>query len=126
MRSREQKEIQKAFWERNQLVAFLSKLFPSYLLEHTEGSYLQKGWKHYILIQTPAGQISFHLDEADLPYFRHSFVLKDESIVAWDGHSTEEKFARIQKLDLDLILNWRAKGSSHPSQLQSRHSNQEV
>ncbi|TMR11043.1 helix-turn-helix transcriptional regulator [Nonomuraea turkmeniaca] len=50
-----------------------------------------------IYIETPAGQLSWHLSPDDLDLFEHVIRVTPESIT-WDGHSTEEKYQRLAKL----------------------------
>ncbi|MFG1683531.1 helix-turn-helix domain-containing protein [Nonomuraea sp. NPDC049269] len=50
-----------------------------------------------IYIETPAGQLSWHLSPDDLDLFDHVLRVTPDSIT-WDGHSTEEKYQRLAKL----------------------------
>lgn len=53
-----------------------------------------------IYIETPAGQLSWHLSPDDLDLFEHVIRVTPESIT-WDGHTTEEKYRRLAKLTLE-------------------------
>jgi len=80
-----------AYNERNRLVALLSKIFPSSLGKDAGGS-LQKEWESVVYVTIPSGQCSWHIHESDLSMFSH---LKYDDKVRWDGHTTEEKYRRI-------------------------------
>lgn len=98
-----------AYAERNQLVAFLSHVYPSYLTEATDAS---DGWQYVIVIDLhwneptvfgdarnafgpcyarKTAQASWHVPDTELGMFRHLEVRPN----AWDGHTTEEKYARL-------------------------------
>lgn len=82
-----------AYTERNQVVAALSKLFPAHLARTAiEGWDPEWHWCVYIML--PTGQVSWHLHESHRPLFAH---LSDGPAI-WDGHTTEEKYARLAAL----------------------------
>ncbi len=107
------KQKDNAYWERNQLVAALSKLFPAWLAKHDEND---KEWDSdwrtivYIIIPPevrgldPEGkdfphQLSWHIHDSDVPMFDHlnyDFGYENK----WDGHTTEEKYRRLRKIEL--------------------------
>jgi hypothetical protein len=80
-----------AYHERNQVVAFLSKLFPASLERHT-GADWGPDWQWVVIIDTPAGQVSWHVKSDELGLFDH---LQREAGRTWDGHTTDEKYARL-------------------------------
>lgn len=82
-----------AYWERNQLVAFLTKLYPSWIGYH-DGEDWEDDWRTIIYIKTPAGQLSWHIHDGDKKYFTHL----DPGLEEWDGHTTEEKYQRLAQL----------------------------
>ena len=96
-----------AYRERNQLVAFLSRLYPYWLAakKYEEGEEGREGdwkndwddeWKLVVFVLTPAGQMSWHIHDSEREIFSHlEGVLPRES---WDGHSTEQKYERLEKL----------------------------
>ena len=86
-----------AYNERNQLVAALSKIFPSWLGMHdiTDKTWDME-WSNIVYINALTGQLSWHLHDDDMKYFQH---LKFDENVGWDGHSTEEKYRRLAALD---------------------------
>ena len=79
-------EKNNAYSERNQLVAALSKLFPSHLWN--------EGWRWIVCIELPAGQASWHIHDGEIGLFEHL----SERPNNWDGHTTEEKYERLNKL----------------------------
>lgn len=91
-----------AYSERNQLVAALSKVFPASLERHPEDDKdWEDDWRWIVFIDLPAGQCSWHLHDSELPRFAH---LKRGKGRAWDGHTTEEKYARLEALELGLYV----------------------
>lgn len=83
-----------AYRERAHLVALLAALFPS-----TWG--IDPEWTdwHVVYVETPAGQLSWHISPSDRDLFAHVFGGTADAV--WDGHSTEEKYERIRKLTAD-------------------------
>lgn len=82
--------IDEVYSERSRLVAFLAALYPSALgTDPTEPD-----WP-VVYVDTPAGQLSWHIAPADVRFFAH--VPRNESVV-WDGHTTPEKYERLQQL----------------------------
>lgn len=89
-----------AYAERNQLVAALSKLFRSSLVRH-EGEDWEDDWRWVVLIELPTGQCSWHIHDSELPLFDH---LSRNHSKQWDGHTTEEKYDRLNKLPLNMSI----------------------
>ena len=84
-----------AYGERNQLVLFLTKCYPSYLGRHAEeDKEWENDWKNIIYIESPAGQLSWHIHDSELPMFEHLPSFKGE----WDHHTSEEKYGRLRSL----------------------------
>lgn len=90
------KERDAAYTERNRLVAVLARLYPSHLADHRdeEGAHWDPEWRTVIFIQSPAGQLSWHLHDSDVPLFGGLPRGPNE----WDGHTTEEKYARVARI----------------------------
>lgn len=100
-----------AYWERNQLVAALSKLFPAWLGKHDEkDKEWEKDWRTIVYIEVPPEvrgnpekdfphQLSWHIHDTDVPMFDHlSYPVFEGKYPYWDGHSTEEKYRRLRKI----------------------------
>ena len=101
------KQKDNAYWERNQLVSALSRLFPSFLSKHPEeDKEWDDDWRTIVIIKLPTNkaaekeinqQLSWHIHDTDIPMFDH-LQYRD---FGWDGHTTEEKYRRLR----DLIFN---------------------
>lgn len=84
-----------AYWERNQLVCYLSKIFPSWIERHpSEDTEWEDDWRNIIFIQFPEGLFSWHIHDFETDYFKHLSFREDNS---WDGSTTEEKYERLMK-----------------------------
>jgi hypothetical protein len=93
------------YYERNQLVLALSKLFPAWLERHpiTETDW-DDDWRWIVFMEVPVTgpdgaprteQLSWHIHDAERPLFDHLAVRDADS---WDGHTTAEKYARLARL----------------------------
>lgn len=82
-----------AYNERNQLVAALSRIYPSGL-KQTDIPGWEPEWHGCVYIDTPAGQMSWHYHDRDAALFAGLPAYQGE----WDGHSTDEKYARLAAL----------------------------
>lgn len=103
------KQKDNAYWERNQLVAALSKLFPAHLAKHPdEDKEWEDDWRTIVVINLPPDatvyknsdiqpseiQLSWHIHDHEVPMFDHLTY----SDYWYDGHSTEEKYKRLRLL----------------------------
>lgn len=100
---------EQAYWERNQLVLALSKLYPSWMELHSlDDVEWDKDWRHIVFIEIPTQggtvqghnlkkieQLSWHIHDSEVGYFTHLELKKGNS---WDGHSTEDKYERLLRL----------------------------
>jgi len=109
-----------AYWERNQLVAALSKIYPSSLGKHPKSDKSwDKDWRNIAFITIPVRtanrhfpmgpamlvepmQLSWHLHTDDMIYFDHL----PRSSEKWDGHTTDEKYKRLQHLHVPCKKWW--------------------
>lgn len=80
-----------AYSERNKMVAALSKIFPASLERH-DGAEWEDDWRWVVFMDLPTGQVSWHLHDSEIPQFAH---LPRQVGRKWDGHSTDEKYARL-------------------------------
>ena len=88
---------QQAYRERNKLVCALSKIFPAHLCHHeTDDETWDPEWMWIVRIDLPTGQASWHLKRGELKDFKH-LEIKDND---WDGHDTEEKYRRLDALEV--------------------------
>lgn len=97
---KEKEQLEKAkdsaYWERNQLVAALSKLFPSHLAKHADNDpEWEEDWRTIVCIHLPTGQVTWHIHDSEVGYFDHLLYKENH----WDGHSAEEKYRRLRKLE---------------------------
>lgn len=94
-RLRQQKD--EAYQERNQCVALVARMAlrlgcRAGLAKHPESdTSWDADWRNIVFVDLPAGQVSWHLHDLDLPLFDGLPAYPD----AWDGHSTFEKYRRV-------------------------------
>jgi hypothetical protein len=87
-----------AYHERNQLVAALSKLFPSHLLIHPAADATwEDGWRTIVCVHTPLINATWHIHDSERELVAH---LEGSTLACagWDGHSSEEKYQRLSKI----------------------------
>lgn len=84
-----------AYWERNQLVLYLSRMFPSWLELHpVSDTDWEDDWRNIVCIEFPEGRYTWHIHDSEYhKYFRH---LTYENGSCWDGSTTEEKYAVLR------------------------------
>lgn len=87
-----------AYSERNKLLAAYAKLLYACginvgigLHELKEGETWDADWMHIVFIDLPTGQVSFHIHDSELAYFQGLPQYQG----VYDGHSTQEKWARV-------------------------------
>ncbi|MFJ2267773.1 hypothetical protein ACIOHO_15630 [Streptomyces sp. NPDC087849] len=79
--------------ERAHLVAHLAAIHPSHI-GHTDPT--APDWA-VVTVETPAGQMTWHIAERDMDLFTH--VQPTNRICrGWDGHTTDEKYQRMRDL----------------------------
>lgn len=83
-----------AYRERAHLVALLAAQYPAEFREDPEDD----EWS-IVYIDLPTGQASWHIHPRDVDLFPH---VKFGTAAEWDGHSTEEKYRRIDELARQL------------------------
>lgn len=79
--------------ERAHLVALLATRYPSHI-GFTDDA--EPMWA-VVVIQTPAGQMSWHIAPGDRDLFRHVRDTEARDSV-WDGHTTDDKYMRMRAL----------------------------
>jgi hypothetical protein len=91
--------------ERACLVALVAALYPSvraYSDPH------EPEWS-VVYVDSPAGQLSWHIAENDLDLFEHvEFVPTVHPRAQWDGHTTEEKYRRLG----EVVASYRVVGTA--------------
>lgn len=82
------------YQERAALIAFLTKIYPAVFAYNDPD---EPDWP-VIYITTTEGQLSWHIAEDDMYLFPETPVTPPGN-APWDGHSTEEKYARLARLN---------------------------
>lgn len=96
-----------AYNERDRCVALIARManalgYRAGLGEHPrEDVSWDHDWRTIVFVDLPAGQASWHIHDSERPLF----VALDAYSGQWDGHSTEEKYRRV---DLTPLINERA------------------
>jgi hypothetical protein len=83
--------------ERAALVAHLAALYPAVIVRNGDPAD-DPDWP-LIYIDTPTGQMSWHLTQGDLDLFPHVPIVAEGP--EWDRHTTEEKYRRLAALTAD-------------------------
>lgn len=105
-----------AYRERAHLLAHFAALYPS----HIGPTDPQAPEWPVLTVETPAGQMSWHIAERDLDLFEHVQPTGPEHR-GWDGHTTEEKYERLRRLTAspgsaeDAIVRVRALADEYAS-----------
>lgn len=86
-----------AYRERAHLTALLASQYPSHI-GHTDPA--SPNWA-VLTVELPTGQACWHIAPADMDLFAH-VQPTPRYARGWDGHSTEEKYRRIDQLVADL------------------------
>jgi hypothetical protein len=118
------KQKDNAYWERNQLVSALSKLYPAVLRRHDPNDKeWDADWRTIVYIYLPVNdndmvsvkhwidgkgyyQLSWHIHDSEVPMFDHldygiSRPLFNKD---WDNHDTEEKYRRLRKIKSSRLI----------------------
>jgi hypothetical protein len=85
--------INAAYAERNRLVAYLARQFPSGIARTAIEGW-EPEWHGCVYIDTPAGQLSWHYHDREA----HLFADLPPYAGEWDGHTTEQKYERLRLL----------------------------
>lgn len=105
-----EEKINAVYDERNRCVAAMTCMamtrgWVTWLGKHEPANdpMWDKEWMNVVFIDLPTGQVSWHIHDRDLPLFAHLPVRPDGpsiegDITKWDGHSTEEKYKRLERL----------------------------
>lgn len=79
-----------AYEERNRVVAALAKCYPSGIARTTIEGW-SDDWHGCVYILMPTGQVSWHYHDSQAWLFANLRPFPWE----WDGHTTEQKYARL-------------------------------
>jgi hypothetical protein len=87
-------DLDDVYRERAHLVALISLLYPSYMTPSMDIT--EQGW-WTVFIYMGLKQLTWHISPDDVELFSHvPKVTPTNPFVQWDGHSTPEKYQRIQ------------------------------
>ncbi|WP_066360291.1 WDGH domain-containing protein [Herbidospora mongoliensis] len=86
--------------ERAHLIAHLATVYPAVIVL---GSDRENPTWPVIFVDTPQGQLSWHLSGDDMDLFKHVRITTGEHAPAWDGHTTPEKYERLDALTADRV-----------------------
>ena len=89
----EQRQLNVAYRERAHLVALLATWYPSHIGHNDPNA---PDWA-VVTVELPTGQACWHIAPADMDLFAHVGPTPHDAR-GWDGHSTEEKYRRIDEL----------------------------
>jgi hypothetical protein len=90
-------DLDSAYRERAHLLAYLAATQESCLSLSDPAA---PDWP-VLTVETPAGQMCWHIAPRDLDLFGHVPNEVKWRVPAWDGHSTAEKYERLRKLVSD-------------------------
>lgn len=82
--------VDSVYRERAHLVAHLAAGYPSTIGYHDP---TEPDWA-VVIIDLPTGQASWHVSPDDMDLFGH---VARSDINTWDGHSTDEKYQRLDE-----------------------------
>lgn len=82
-----------AYEERNRVVSALAKCFPSGVGKTAIEGW-DEAWHNCVYIDLPTGQASWHFHDREA----HLFEGLPKYEKPWDGHSTPEKYRRLESL----------------------------
>lgn len=82
-----------AYYERNQVVAALCKCFPAGRAKTAIEGW-SEDWHSCVYIDLPTGQVTWHYRDSHATLFEFLPMYQGK----WDGHSTEEKYARLASI----------------------------
>lgn len=86
-------DLNSVYAERNAIVSLATKM--AIALGYESGfrtdEQAEDEWKTVIYINLPTGQVSWHIHERELLWFRHLPQFSQ----SWDGHSTAQKYDRV-------------------------------
>lgn len=83
-----------AYWERNKLLALISRIFPSHLSRHPAEEEWEDDWRNIVCVHLPSGQATWHIHDQELANFQHLEWGENH----WDGHDTLEKYDRVDQV----------------------------
>ena len=91
-----------AYRERNLLVAFVTRVYPSHLMRHPAADTpWEDDWRWIVCVHSPTGQMTWHIHDDDVGLFE-PLVMEGELPGHWDGHTTADKYERLACLPVGM------------------------
>jgi hypothetical protein len=110
-----EKQKNQAYSERDRMVAAISAVYPSHLQRHPEeDAEWEDDWRWIVVVKLPTGQATWHIHNSELKWFDH---LDRVQVTPWDGHTVEEKYARLHAATIGegRGMRWRSRKPSPKS-----------
>lgn len=86
--------LKDVFTERTRLLAFFTTMNPAVIAYNDKDT---PEWP-VLYVKTPTGQMTWHIAAHDMHLLNHvPIVAKDDERAQWDGHTSEEKYKRLQE-----------------------------
>lgn len=87
--------VRAAYRDRAQVLAVLAAIYPAVIARNDP----EQPTYPVLYLDTLAGQLSWHIAPEDMPLFaRVPIVYMHDARARWDGHTTEQKDARMAQL----------------------------
>jgi hypothetical protein len=88
-------QLNAVYQERDKCVSLIARMALALGLKTGIGQHVgdewEDDWRNIVFVEIPAGQISWHIHDSELPWF--AFLPRYDA--PWDGHTTEEKYCRV-------------------------------
>lgn len=108
-------EVDAVYRERNRVVCMLATLalvmceygkiegpnpkWGAGIGKHPDDPAWNPEWRTIVFVDTPLGQMSWHMHDSDAALFAHLPAYTG----AWDGHTTEDKYERMHSICLAIM-----------------------
>lgn len=67
-------------------------------------------WHNLVVIESPAGQMTWHIHDSDMPLFEGIPPTDEDWVYVWDGHTTPQKYERLEAASVSAARGQRSKG----------------
>lgn len=109
-REEQKKFTDAAYTERNKLAVLLAHtaFLRGWKAGRSWDLFGEPGWQNVVIIDLPTGQVSWHVGQADVESTRLRTLPKYDG--KYDGHSTDEKWARVSEYIRELTAGFEDEG----------------
>ena len=116
-----EKQKNNAYWERNQLVAALSKLYPSFLAKHPDDDKeWEDDWRTIVVVYIPCSDYQKKIDQKDKYAIFHTGIDGDKVFyeLTWHIHDTDRQlfdhlgYTNVKHKDNTFNMEWTWDGHS--------------